>query len=155
MIRLRAAGEADWPAVRRMQDESFLALALAYPAATRRAHSRLIQGEEWLADLRRSDVWVAEGEGGAVLGSAGWLATGEPGEARVRKVFVHPSAARRGLGTALVRAAEARAGAGRFVLRAYLDAVPLYAALGYVPEREGTMDLPEGPPMRVLFMRRG
>jgi putative acetyltransferase len=152
---LRPAGEADWPAVRAMQDASFLALALSYPGAMRRAHSRLIWGEGWLEDLRRSDIWVAEGAGGAILGSAGWIATGEPGVARVRKVFVHPTAARQGLGTALTRAAEARSGAARIVLRANLDGVPLYRRLGYAAEREGTMELPEGPPMPVLFMARG
>ena len=47
------------------------------------------------------------GEGGALLGSAGWLGQGE-GVGRIRKVFVHPSAARRGLATRLVRAAEDR-----------------------------------------------
>ncbi len=75
--------------------------------------------------------------------------------ARVRKVFVHPAAARRGLGTALTRAAEARSDAARFVLRANLDGVPLYRRLGYVVAREGAMELPEGPPMPVVFMARG
>lgn len=153
--RLRPAGEADWPAVRAMQDASFLALAISYPMGVRRAHSRLIWGDGWLDDLRRSDIWVAEGAGGAILGSAGWIATGEPGEARIRKVFVHPSAARRGLGTALTRAAERRTGGRRFVLRANLDGVPLYRRLGYAAEREGVMELPEGPPLPVLFMARG
>ncbi len=153
--RLRPAGEADWPAVRAMQDASFLALATSYPEAMRRAHSKLIWGAEWLGDLRRSDIWVAEGAGGAILGSAGWIATAEPGVARLRKVFVHPAAARQGLGTALTRAAEARSGAARFVLRASLDGVPLYRRLGYDAEREGLMELAEGPHMPVLFMARG
>jgi len=137
-----------------MQEASFLALALAYPVAMRRAHSRLIQGDAWRADLERSDIWVAERDG-AILGSAGWIAAGEPVVARIRKVFVHPSAAVQGLGSRLTRAAEARSGAARFVLRANLDGVPLYRSLGYVPEHEDVMELPEGPPMPVVMMRRG
>lgn len=79
-----------------------------------------------------------------------------PDTARIRKVFVHPGWARRGLATALVRAAEqaaAAAGYPHLYVRANINAVPLYQKLGYRAEAEGLMpagsaDLP------VVFMTR-
>jgi GNAT superfamily N-acetyltransferase len=140
------------PALRALHDASFAALARAYDAATAAAHAALVAEPDYEVDVMRSDVWVAERER-TLLGSAGWIPT--EGAARIRKVFVHPGAARQGVATALVRAAEQRSGATRFVLRAYLDAVPLYERLGYVADRPGTMELPGGLAMPVLFMRKG
>ena len=70
---------------------------------------------------------------------------------------MHPSAARRGVATRLVLAAEERAraqGCTRFMLRAYLDAVPLYEKLGYLADQPGEMPLLGGAAMPVLFMRK-
>lgn len=139
--------------MRALHDASFAALATAYGAAIGAAHAALVAAPDYAADVLRSDVWVAERDG-VLLGSAGWIAT-EDGAARIRKVFVHPGAARQGVASALVRAAEARSGAARFVLRAYLNAVPLYERLGYVADRPGMMELPGGAAMPVLFMRKG
>jgi putative acetyltransferase len=62
-----------------------------------------------------------------IVASAGWIAVpDEPGTARVRKVFVHPSLARRGLATRLILDAERRAlaaGYARLMVRANLNAV--------------------------------
>jgi putative acetyltransferase len=153
MMRLRPAHSEELGALRELQDVSFSALATCYDEALRVAHSAAMAEEAWLEDLRRSDIWVAE-EAGVVLGTAGWIAQDE-GVARIRKVFVHPAATRRGIATALVRAAEERSAAARFVLRANLNAVPLYERLGYLPDRTGSMALPGGLSMPVLFMRKG
>jgi putative acetyltransferase len=155
-ITLRPLRPEDLPAVRRLHDASFRGLAAShYDAATLDAHTRLVMAPDYAPDVLRSDLWLAE-EDGRLLGSAGWIVSA-PGEGRIRKVFVHPDAARRGLGTRLVLAAEERAraaGCTRFVLRAYLDAVPLYERLGYVADRPGEMELGQDRAMPVLFMRK-
>ncbi|MEQ9331109.1 GNAT family N-acetyltransferase [Thalassobaculum sp.] len=94
--------------------------------------------------LLGNDVWLAVGPGGAILGSAGWGAVSgsQPPTGRIRKVFVEPGLAGRGLGRRLVEAAEARAGAAGcrdFVVRANLNAVPFYQRLGYRVTGPGTM----------------
>jgi putative acetyltransferase len=150
--RLRPLEAADLPALRALHDASFAGLARAYDARVAAARAALVAEPGYVEDVLRSDVWVAEREG-RLLGSAGWLA--QDGAARIRKVFIHPDAARQGLATRLVRAAEARSGATRFVLRAYLDAIPLYCRLGYVEEQRGWMNLSGGLRMPVIFMAKG
>ena len=150
-VRLRPLVVTDLPALRALHDASFAGLARAHDATIAAAHAALVAAPAYTEDVLRSDVWVAERDG-RLFGSAGWLAQGDA--ARIRKVFIHPEAARQGLATRLVRAAEARSGGARFVLRAYLDAVPLYRKLGYVEERPGWMPLPAGLRMPVLFMAR-
>lgn len=89
---------------------------------------------------------------------AGWIAAPEePGTARIRKVFVHPSLARRGLATRLVLDAGRRAlvaGYTRLMVRANLNAVPLYRRLGYPPLRDGGMTTPDGVDLPVMFMTK-
>jgi putative acetyltransferase len=151
-VVLRPVAAADLPALRALHDASFAVLARAYDKGIASAHAALVAAPAYAEDLLRSDIWVAEAAG-QLLGSAGWLAQGDA--ARIRKVFVHPEVARQGLASRLVTAAEQRSGRSRFVLRGYLDAVPLYRRLGYVAEREGWMDLPGGISMPVLFMTKG
>ncbi|WP_376098103.1 GNAT family N-acetyltransferase [Roseomonas sp. CCTCC AB2023176] len=151
-LTLRPMTETDIPAVRALHDAAFAASVSDQPV--RDAHAALVAAPDYVADLRRSDVWLAERRG-TPLGTAGWVP--QDGAARIRKVFVHPAAWRQGLATRLVRAAEARAvaaGQGRFVLRANLFAVPLYQRLGYVAVEDGVMELPGGLTTPVLFMRR-
>jgi putative acetyltransferase len=153
--KLRAITAVDLPAVAALHDAAFRALGAAYTAAHKAAHAEFVRTADYAADVLRSDVWVAERDG-RLLGSAGWIHAG-PGQGRLRKVFVHPEAARQGLGTRLVLAAEDRAraqGCSRFMLRAYLDAVPLYEKLGYVADRPGEMAMLDGAAMPVLFMTR-
>lgn len=155
-MRLRALAPEDLPAVAALHDASFRALGAAYTAAHKAAHGVLVRAPDYAPDVLRSDLWLAERDG-VLLASAGWLMSA-PGEGRIRKVFVHPAAARQGLATRLVLAAEQRAraaGAVRFMLRAYLDAVPLYRKLGYVDDAPGEMALGPGVAMPVLFMRKG
>lgn len=98
---------------------------------------------DYSAALFGNDVWVAVDARGTILGSAGWGAV--PGSAavgRIRKVFVEPALAGRGLGRRLVEAAEARAGATgvrSFVVRANLNAVTFYERLGYRATGPGGM----------------
>ena len=155
-ISLRAMAEADIAAMRALHAESFAALASAHHSAAQiAAHQAAIEAPAYAEDLRRSNMMLAL-DGDAIVASAGWLAVAEePGTARIRKVFVHPAHARRGLATRLVRDAEARAraaGHARIIVRANVNAVPLYAKLGYVKTRDGTMDVAPGVSLPVVFM---
>jgi len=99
----------------------------------------------YAAELLANDLWLAVDGGGTILGSAGWgRAAGADGgvRGRIRKVFVEPGIAGRGLGRTLVEAAEARAraaGLRDFVVRANLNAVPFYERLGYRTTGPGGM----------------
>ena len=152
---LRPLRPEEMPALVTLHAASFAALATAYPPSLIPAYTAMLNAPDYAPEVLASDIWVAERDG-ALLGSAGW-APQPDGAARIRKVFVHPDAARQGLATRLVQAAEARARAAghvRFVLRAYLGAVPLYESLGYRPDRPGERALAEGISMPVLFMRK-
>ena len=90
-----------------------------------------------------------------IVATAGWIAMPEePGTARIRKIFLHPSWARRGLASRLVLDAERRAlaaGHTRLMVRANLNAVPLYRTLGHQPLGEGVMTAPGGIGLPVVF----
>ena len=154
---IRPLRPAEMPALVALHAASFAALATAaYPPELVPAYTAMLNAPDYAPEVLASDLWVAEGAG-TLLGSAGWGS--QDGEvARIRKVFVHPDAARQGLATRLVQAAEERARAAghrRFVLRAYLGAVPFYESLGYVADRPGERPLGGGLSMPVLFMRKG
>lgn len=153
---LRPLRPEEMPALAALHAASFAALATAYSPDLVPPYLAMLRAPDYAPELLASDPWVAERDG-ALLGSAGWAGQAG-GEARIRKVFVHPSAARQGLATRLVRAAEDRARAAghrRFVLRAYLNAVPFYESLGYRADRPGERPLPGGLSMPVMFMRKG
>ncbi|MBP0494158.1 GNAT family N-acetyltransferase [Pararoseomonas indoligenes] len=154
--RLRPLHEGEIPALVALHGASFAALATAaYPPSVVPAYRAMLEAPDYAPEVLASDMWVAEREG-ILLGSAGWLPQAD-GAARIRKVFVHPDAARQGLATRLVQAAEERAraaGHARFVLRAYLGAVPFYESLGYVAERPGERPVGDGVILPVLFMRK-
>jgi GNAT superfamily N-acetyltransferase len=90
--------------------------------------------------------------GGAIAGYAALRG------AELTAVFVHPGAARRGIGAALVARVEREArrrGARRLVVRAALSALPFYEALGFAGRRAIAVPLPGGAalPSRVLSKR--
>lgn len=75
--------------------------------------------------------------------------------ARVRAFFVHPSAARRGLGSRLLSACEAAARAAGFrrtELGATLTGARLYAVRGYVPLEKVATPLPNGERLEIIRM---
>jgi putative acetyltransferase len=158
-IALQPMTEADIPAVKALHIRSFAALARdEHTQGQIAAHVATIQAADYERDLQRSHLVLAWGADGALLGTAGWLAVAdEPATARIRKVFVDPGAARRGLATRLVADAEARARAAghrRFVVRANVNAVRLYLKLGYAPVRAGTMEVAGGVMLPVVFMEK-
>lgn len=120
-------------------------------------HTALIRDAAYPADLERSHPTLAFADG-RLVATAGWLAMSDrPETARIRKVFVEPGVARRGLASWMVREAEraaAEAGYPRFFVRANLNAVPLYRRLGYTDVEAGSMETPAGVGLPVLFMRK-
>jgi putative acetyltransferase len=157
-VSLHAYAPADLPAVRALHALAFRQLAASHhDAAQIAAHEALIAADDYAADVARSNLILARDQAGSLIATAGWLPMPErPDTARIRKVFVHPGWARRGLATALVQAAEqaaAAAGYPHLYVRANINAVPLYQKMGYRAEAEGMMsagsaDLP------VVFMTR-
>lgn len=78
--------------------------------------------------------------------------------ARIRAFFVHPQFARRGIGSAILRACEAaasEAGFTRLMLVATLPGVPLYAARGYEAGESFSVPLRNGDQLPVLRMHKG
>ena len=77
--------------------------------------------------------------------------------ARIRAFFVEPSQARRGIGTAILKACEEAASAEdfrRFELVATLGGVPLYERFGYVAVERFDVDLRDGHRFPVVRMRK-
>ena len=75
--------------------------------------------------------------------------------ARVRAIFVHPTVARRGLGSAIlshVEAAAQAAGFRRFEMGSTLTGFPLYRLRGYVEVERVTVPLRNGESVPVIRM---
>ena len=114
--------------------------------------------DEYLRDLARSSLMLAVTGAGDIVASAGWIRSDDdPDAGRIRKVYVDPRYARRGLASHLVGDAEARAraaGCRRMVVRASAYSVPFYESLGYVALRSGTMLAADGVELPVVFMEK-
>jgi GNAT superfamily N-acetyltransferase len=96
--------------------------------------------------LASGTYFVAEDEGGVILGAGGWTARGPQGEqgsrlGHVRHVATDDRALRRGIGRAILAQAFASAREAGVTTLACLStrtAVPFYAALGFRPTAPGT-----------------
>lgn len=105
------------------------------------------------------NYFVAEDIRGSILASGGCALDGGtcPDLATLRSVFVDPTAARRGLGTAVTRHAE-RDAAQRDIevmrLTATLSGAPLYVALGYSSRRRRDLVLSAGIRFSVVEMEK-
>jgi putative acetyltransferase len=122
--------------------------------------------EAWGAGLT-PDIYVKAMAGGEAF----FVATGNPGEPAVLgfsthradggqdgvSVYVRGGAARRGVGTALLRLAEEHArshGAKTIRIQASLAGVDFYKANGFRETRRGTARLLSGRAMPCVFMRK-
>jgi putative acetyltransferase len=158
-LDLRAYREADLESVRGLHAHAFESLAAdRHSREQLAAHTAMTQTEAYAADLRESHLTLAITSDGMLAGTAGWITvSGEAATARIRKVFVRPDLARRGLASLLVGDAEARAlaqGYRRIIVRANINAVPLYAKLGYRTLGEGGMDAGNGIVLPVHYMEK-
>ncbi len=174
-LRFRKAVAGDVPALRDLIALSARGLSAGHytPAQVEGALAGAFGVDTGL--IRDGTYWLAE-QGGRFLACGGWSRQralygsdalhGDgpagfrvPGQdpALVRAVFVHPDAARRGIGRCLVGIAELEARANGFTtleLMATLPGVPLYVALGYHPQGEATHPLPDGSPLPLVPMRK-
>lgn len=126
------------------------------------------------SELVGDGTYLVVEENGAILGCGGWsrratlfggdsFAARESGlldpardAAKIRAFFIHPAAARRGVGAALLAACEnaARsAGFRRAELMATLPGQPFYAANGYQPGKDVWVDC-GGLPVRFVPMKK-
>lgn len=157
-VSLRPMAEIDIPAICDLHARSFTELAdNVHTAEQVLAHVGLIRDAAYIDELRRCHMTVAEAAHGLVA-TSGWLIVeDEPGTARIRKVFVHPAMARRGLGTMMVQNAErqaAEAGYPRLIVRANINAIGLYTRLGYSALRKDVMLGANGVPLPVVMMEK-
>ena len=157
-IRLRSIRPDDTGAVCDLHAVSFA--VLAGPGVTSAQidwHTAMVRSPAYTVELLHNDVQVAVDANGQILASAGWCPIDEPATARVRKVFVAPEAAGRGLGRRLVDAVEAAArihGHTRFFVRSYGNATGFYECLGYGAVEPGTMAIGPDLTIPVVFMRK-
>jgi GNAT superfamily N-acetyltransferase len=99
--------------------------------------------------------FVAVAADGTVLGLASDFAL--DGRRHGASAYVRGAVARRGLGTALLQAAEGHAraaGATSIDVDASLGGVPFYRANGFVATAPGETQLPTGRTMPCVFMRK-
>ena len=124
--------------------------------------------DELIADRT---YFVAEVEG-TVVGAGGWsfpssidaqsIDTGHPTAfpepaAVIRAMYTHPDWVRRGIGRAILEAAEAEAAAAgyrRIELHALLPGVPLYRACGYTPIGRCQAQLADGVMLPIVHMHK-
>jgi GNAT superfamily N-acetyltransferase len=114
--------------------------------------------------------FVAMAEG-TVVGAGGWSfrvpgyahtidtspASAAERTAVIRAMYTHPDWARRGIGRAILDAAEAEAAAAgyrRIELHALLPGVPLYRACGYTPIGRCQAQLADGVTLPVVHMHK-
>ena len=118
-----------------------------------------VTGELYLAAMRQGEVFfVATGHVGdetVVLGFASDYPIEGPSYGT--SVYVRAIAARRGVGSTLLRMAEADAvarGATSFRVEASLAGVDFYRANGFVELSRGETSLGSGRPIACVFMRK-
>jgi len=119
--------------------------------------------------------FIAESAAGELLGSGGWSYRrtlfgsdgAQPREdtvlnptteaAKIRAIFVHPSQARRGVGSAILEHCENAARAAGFTrveMGSTLTGVPLYTLKGYVAQKTVAVPLPNGESVAVVHMTK-
>ncbi len=99
-----------------------------------------------------------------LYGASGYLHSREPERldprsdaARIRAFFVHPDAARQGIGKAILEACETEARAAGFwraEMMATLPGVPLYSACGYAQAERVTVPVGEGVDIECIRMAK-
>jgi GNAT superfamily N-acetyltransferase len=171
---MRKATEADRAAIERVMRESTAALGAAFYDPRQLASAIRFITILDLDLVRDQSYFVVEDDSG-IVACGGWssrrkLFTGggaagddaarlDPATeaARIRAMFVHPSAARRGLGRWILEASEEEARSasfGRAELMATLPGAPLYRACGYETMEETTLLLGDGVRLPAARMEK-
>ncbi len=162
-LQHRAYRPDDLDSVVALHERAFAVLAKSHHSPDQiAAHTALVRDPAYAEDLARSHLRLAFQRPGVLAATAGWLrvpglAPGVPKTARIRKVFVDPRFARRGIAGWMVSDTERRAwkqGCRAFVVRATVNAVPLYEKLGYEATGDATMRTSTGADLPVVLMAR-
>lgn len=117
-----------------------------------------VKGDLYVNAMRRGEVfYIAVGPLDGEPAVLGFSSHGGDGEVHHTGVYVRGKAARRGIGSALFRTAEAAAiaaGATSIEIDASLAAVEFYTANGFEEIGRGAHRLASGRPMPCVFMRK-
>jgi len=158
-FELRRAGEADIDQIAAAHLDSIRSIgARYYEAAIVDDWAASVKGSLYSRAMTAGEVfYVAIGPMGDAAEALGFSSyRNDEGEHRTA-VYVRGKAARRGIGSALFRRAEAAAiaaGAPSIYVAASLAAVDFYAANGFEPIRRGEHRLSSGRSMPCVFMRK-
>ena len=151
-LKVRRATRADAAAICEVQRCSVRGLARsAYTSAQIEAWIGNRQPGHYAWALDHGELMFVAEEGEGVIGYG--LLLGH----EVRAVYVHPDAAEKGVGRALLSAIEEAArerGIGALDVHASLNAEGFYRAHGYEPEEEVDLDLPSGVKLPAIRMRK-
>ena len=157
VIRPFAAGDTD--AVIELRNRAFEELSGdAYnPAQMAALRENRVQ-KDYAEELIRNHIMLAFDDSLGLVAMGGWIAMPEDATiGRIRKLAVHPAAARRGIGRHMVEDAERRArdsGCTRFIVRSSLNAVPFYESLGYWITGQGIVPTAAGIDIPMTMMAK-
>ena len=174
-FQLRMASTTDVEAIRELIADSVRGLAKGiYTDAQIELSIRSVFGVD-LQLIEDGTYFVAEA-GGRIVGCGGWsrrrtlFGASEYAESRnstlldpasepakIRAFFVHPDAARMGIGRAILQRCEAEALAAGFTaaeMMATLPGVPLYEACGYEKHEYQDVNLPDGETIVCVRMSK-
>lgn len=151
MITLRRAVQADCEAIATLHAASIRALGTThYSPEQIGSWSAHITPQRYLRAVETGDFVVAL-EGDRMAGF------GEMHDGEIGMIFVDPARARKGVGSMLLRELEQIAttrAVERLTLCASLNAVPFYAARGFVPAGSVTWHSPGGLELPCLHMEK-
>jgi GNAT superfamily N-acetyltransferase len=159
LIDLRPVGVDQLSDVRYVQSSAFRILAgHDYSAEEVGAFNDHVYSVGYIDLIHRLHLFGAY-IGDELVATSAWCPANDVGEvARITAVFVRPLFNRAGIGTALVRYAEAQAfahGFTAFSTRAILTSLGFFEQLGYAAASHGVVPLTPSLSLRVAFMRRG
>jgi putative acetyltransferase len=158
-LRLRPFAVEDTDAVIDLRNLAFEELSGdAYTAEQKAALRENRAQKDYAEELIRNHIMLGFDDRIGLVAMGGWIAMPEdPSIGRIRKLAVHPTAARRGLGRVMVEDAERRArdaGCKRFIVRSSLNAVPFYEKLGYRITGHGTVPTATGIDIPMTMMAK-
>ncbi|MDX1660971.1 MAG: GNAT family N-acetyltransferase [Gemmatimonadota bacterium] len=150
---MRPAREEDLSRLRVLFRRSIRALAVGhYDPPQIEAWAGASEDEGWIASEELPDLWVAQ-IGVSLVGFAEISPEGD----EVRMVYVEPTVAERGIGTALLERVEEEArrrGVDCLSLRSSLNAVPFFEKFGYETRAERERRMDDGTILRIVDMQK-
>ena len=159
-ILIRRAGPSDVNAIAEAHRDAIRSIGPAfYPPADVEAWAQGLGGDLYLSAMDGGEVFfIATGTVDGVVRVLGFASDYRiEGTTHGTSVYVRGAAARRGVGTALLRRAEVHAraaGAQRIEIEASLAGTAFYEANGYREVGRGETRLKSGYPIASVFMRK-